>query len=128
MIQLVGISLISATLYLVIKKYSPEYTVLAQIGGVIVVLIAAFPYIKHVIDFYNEYAGMLSVSNEYLGTVLKIVGIAVLTQFSSDICRDSGQTALAANVEFAGKLMIAVLSLPMAKTLLEVAVSVIKMR
>ena len=71
---------------------------------------------------------MLSVSNEYLGTVLKIVGIAVLTQFSSDICRDSGQTALAANVEFAGKLMIAVLSLPMAKTLLEVAVSVIKMR
>lgn len=128
MIQLLGFSLISATLYLVIKKYSPEYTVLAQTGAILLIFVASYPYTKNIIDFFYEYAGYTAVSNEYVQTVLKTIGIAVLTQFSSDICRDSGQTALAGNVEFAGKVMIAVLALPMAKTLIEVAVNVINMR
>lgn len=128
MIQLLGISLISATLYVVIKKYSPEYTVLAQIGAVLLILIASYPYMKDIIDFYHEYTGYTQVSNGYVKIVLKTVGIAILTQFSADICRDSGQSALAGKVEFAGKLMIAVVALPMAQTLIEVAISVINMR
>lgn len=128
MIQLLGISLISATLYVVIKKYSPEYTVMAQIGAVLLILIASYPYMKDVIDFYYEYTEYTSVSNDYVKIVLKTAGIAVLTQFASDICKDSGQSALAGKIEFSGKLMIAVIALPMAETLIEVAVSVINMR
>lgn len=128
MIQILGISLISATLYLVIKKYSPEYTVLAQVGTIVLILVASYPYMKNVVDFYYEYTGNALVGKEYVQVILKVTGIAVLTQFSADICRDSGQSALAGNVEFVGKLMIAVLALPMAKALIEVAVSVINMR
>ena len=39
----------------------------------------------------------------------------------SDICRDSGETALASKVELAGKLSIVIISLPLVKQLLEFA-------
>lgn len=127
MIQILGIALISAALYVVIKKYSPEYTVLTEVGAVLLILIFAYPYMKDIIDFYYEYAEYGNVSNSYVKVVLKTIGVAVLTQFSADICKDSGQIALAGKVEFAGKLLIAVLALPMAKTLIEIAISVINM-
>lgn len=126
MIKLIGISLVSTSLYSVVKKYCPEYAILAEIGGVLLVLFFAYPYIKNVIDFYYEYTEFGGMSNNYIRIVIKTIGIAVLTQFSSDICRDSGQTALAGKIEFAGKLIMAVLALPIAQSLIEVAVSVIE--
>ena len=127
MIQLVGIAIISAALFVVIKKYSPEYAVFAEVASVILVLFLVYPYTKDIIDFYYEYVDSGGVDRSYLKVVLKTIGIAVLTQFSSDVCKDAGQSALAGKIEFAGKLLIAVLALPMAKTLIEVALSVTEM-
>lgn len=127
MMQLIGISLISATLYGVIKKYSPEYSVLVEIGSVLLVLIFSYPYIKNIIDFYYEYTGYSGISNNYIKIVIKTIGIAILTQFASDMCKDSGQNALSGKIEFAGKLIMAVFAIPMAQTLIEVAVNIIKM-
>ena len=127
MIQLMGIALISAVLFVVIKKYSPEYMIFAELGSVLLVFLLLYPYIKDIIDFYYEYADYGGVDNSYLKIVLKSIGIALLTQFASDICRDSGQFALAGKIEFAGKLFIAVLALPVAKSLIEVALKVTEM-
>ncbi len=127
MIQLMGIALISAVLFVVIKKYSPEYIIFAEIGSVLLIFLYLYPYIKDIIDFYYEYADYGGIDDSYLKIVLKSVGIALLTQFSSDICKDSGQSALAGKIEFAGKLLIAVLALPVAKALIEVALKVTEM-
>lgn len=127
MIQLIGISLISAVLFGVIKKYCPEYSVLAEVGAVLFVLVFSYPYVKNIIDFYYEYTEYGGVSNNYMKIVIKTIGVAILTQFASDICKDSGQSALSDKVEFAGKLIMAVLAIPIAQTLIEVAVSVIQM-
>ena len=127
MIQLMGIALISAVLFVVIKKYSPESMIFAELGSVLLVFLLLYPYIKDIIDFYYEYADYGGIDGSYLKLVLKSIGIALLTQFASDICRDSGQFALAGKIEFAGKLFIAVLALPVAKSLIEVALKVTEM-
>lgn len=125
MIKILGVSFVSAALYGIVKKYCPEYAILTEAGGVILVLIFAYPYIKEIIDFYYEYTEFGGISSDYIKVVIKTVGIAVLTQFSSDVCKDSGQTALANKIELAGKLMMSVLAIPLAKTIIEVAVSII---
>ena len=127
MIQLMGIALISAVLFVVIKKYSPEYMIFAEIGSVLLVFLLLYPYIKDIIDFYYEYSDYGGIDDRYLKIVLKSIGIALLTQFTSDICKDSGQSALAGKIEFAGKLFIAVLAMPLAKTLIEIALKVTEM-
>lgn len=126
MIKLIGIALVSSVLYCIVRKYTPEYAIIAETGAVMIVLFFAFPYITDVIDFFGEYASFSGVGNGYIEIILKAVGIAVLTQFTSDICRDSGQTALAGKIELGGKLIITVLAVPMAEALIEVAVSIIR--
>ncbi|MBO5935774.1 MAG: hypothetical protein J6Q94_09840 [Clostridia bacterium] len=127
MMQLMGVSLISAVLFSVIKKYSPEYSVLAEIAAVLLVLIFSYPYIKNIIDFYYEYTDYSGISSDYVKIVIKTIGVAILTQFASDLCKNSGQFALADKIEFAGKLIMATFAIPMAQALIEIAVSVIKM-
>ena len=128
MIQLMGIALISSVLFVIIKKYSPEYMIFAEIGSVLLVFLLLYPYIKDIIDFYYEYSEYGGIDDRYLKIILKSIGIALLTQFTSDICKDSGQSALAGKIEFAGKLLISVLALPLAKSLIEVALKVTEMR
>lgn len=127
MIQIIGISLISSVLYVVVKKYCPEYAVLTEIGAVLLVFLLLIPYIKTIVDFYYEYTECSGISNSYVKIVIKTVGVAILTQFASGICKDSGQSVLSDKIELAGKMIIAVFAIPIAQTLLEVALNIIKM-
>ena len=65
-------------------------------------------------------------TSKYIETILKGLGIVILTQISADICRDSGECTLAGHVETVGKLELLLLCIPLiweifatAETLLE---------
>ena len=57
---------------------------------------------------------------QYIGTVLKATGIAVLITVCSAVCKDAGQTAIAAKLEIAGRVVILMLSLPVLSQLFRV--------
>lgn len=125
MISIIGVSLVSAVLYILVKRYSPEYSILVEAGAVVVILWTVYPYLRDVIDFFGEYTGNTNLDSDYLKTLVKALGTAILTQFASDICADAGETALSSKVEFAGKLIIIAMALPIAKALLELALKLI---
>ncbi len=121
MITVVGIALISALVYVLIKKYSPEYAMLVEISSIVLILLFSYPYICDVIDFFSS----VDMDNDYFSLILRITGVAVLTQFAADVCADSGENALADKIEFAGKTIILAMSLPVVKSLLEFATGMI---
>ena len=126
MISIVGIAVVSSVLFGVVKKFSPEYSILIETGAVVIILFLAYPYLCDIIDFFSEYTGVSGIDSDYLKIVIKSLGIALVIQFSADICRDSGETAMASKVEFAGKILIAAMSLPIAKALIGLAVGMIR--
>lgn len=62
----------------------------------------------------------------YIETVLKAFGIGLISQVTSDVCRDCGENAIAARVELAAKASIMLLSLPVIKSLLLLAFEVME--
>lgn len=52
---------------------------------------------------------------EYLGLLLKALGVSLTTSLASDLCRDAGETAIANGVELLGKCEILALSIPLIK-------------
>ncbi len=125
MIRLFGIAVITSFTYLYVRKYNPEYALAAEFAGVVIVLFSAFPFVKDVIDFFFDMSSYSGVDKSYVGVIVKTVGIAFVSQFAGDICRDSGQGVMASKIELAGKLMMASLALPIAKALLETALKMI---
>ncbi len=126
MIKIVGVAVIAVVVFSVLKKYSPEYGIISEIACITLICISVFPNVKEILDFFYKYTKSSGFGNDYMSTIVKVVGIAVVTQFSSDICRDSGLNALAQQVEFAGKMIMTVICIPIAKAILEVAVKIIE--
>ena len=90
----------------------------AVAGGLIFIYI--FNGISPFLDFIKNTAESCGVSS-YFALMLKALSISICCRVSADICRDSGETALASKVELAGKLSIVIISLPLVKQLLEIA-------
>jgi len=53
-----------------------------------------------------------NISLLYMETILKIIGVAYIAEFGAQICRDAGEGAIASKVEFAAKVIVIVLAIP----------------
>lgn len=112
MLKIAGVVLCEITVYVLLKQYKPEFALLSEAVSIVIILFMLTDEIKKAIGSFGTYFGFLSQAEEYISVMLKILGISLVTQFTSDMCRDSGESALASKVEFAGKVMIAAASLP----------------
>ncbi|MDF2501614.1 MAG: stage sporulation protein, partial [Anaerosporomusa subterranea] len=66
-----------------------------------------------------DLADKANISQMYLNTILKIIGIAYITEFGSQVCRDAGEGAVAGKIEFAGKILIMVMAIPIIALVLD---------
>ena len=57
--------------------------------------------------------------------LLKITGIAFLTEFAVSICNDSGETAIANKIDLGGKIIIIAISIPIISALLELIIKIL---
>ena len=46
-----------------------------------------------------------------MGVILKIIGISYVVEFAVNVCKDSGESAIASKLELAGKCIILVLGM-----------------
>lgn len=60
----------------------------------------------------------------YIETILKALGMAMISESAADICRDCGEQAIASKVELAAKTAMILLALPIVKSLLALAFGV----
>ena len=61
------------------------------------------------------------LNSELVGVVFRCLGVCILTELASQSCRDSGEGAIAAKVELAGKIALLLMSLPLFLRLLDVS-------
>ena len=75
--------------------------------------------------FLREVLGRYQIDTAYLAVMLKVIGVAYLAQFASDLCRDAGEGAVAGKVELAGRVLILALCLPVFAAILELIGSIL---
>lgn len=124
-IGIAGIALIAAVLSAMIKRYHQEYAILISIAAGIIIILEIFSNISPAIKQVSTLLSSAGLSSDYLGILLKSLGICFLAQFAADSCRDAGESALASKVELAGKIAIVILSLPLFESIAKTAVSLI---
>lgn len=66
-----------------------------------------------------------NVNSMYLETILKIIGIAYVAEFASQITKDAGQGTLASKIELAGKILILAMAIPILTVLIETILNLI---
>lgn len=118
-IQVVSFALIAVILIMVLKEHRPVLAMQLSIVVGVVIFLRMIHYLAAVLQMLTDMTLQADISLVYLNTLLKIIGIAYIAEFGSQVCRDAGEGAIAGKVEFAGKLMILVMALPLLAAVLE---------
>ena len=125
MFRIAGIGIIGAVAALVVRRHSPELGMLVSLGCAAVILASVFQWMEQAAAAVEVFLQKAGLQQEYGALLLKTLGICILTQIASEACRDSGEGAIAAKVELAGKLAVLMLSLPLFGNLLTIALSLL---
>lgn len=110
---------------MVVKQYKPEYALLCQLCGVIVIFLYIASSLESVMGALKEMVSSSGLDVSFLEILLKALAISVLSDLASSVCRDSGNNTLANAVELLGRTVIIILSLPILKKLAEAAIGFI---
>ena len=70
-------------------------------------------------------ANKTSINKDFIFLLIKITGIAFLTEFAVSICKDAGESAIATKIDMGGKVMIVAISIPIISSLLETIVKIL---
>ncbi len=108
-----GVALFTAMGALLLRQYQPVYGLVLAAAGGTVLFLAALGALNNVYGDMQNTLEQMGLNREILQVLLKTLGICLLTQFGADLCRDAGETALAGQVELAGKLMALAAALPL---------------
>jgi len=124
-IQVVGLGFIAVVLLTVLKQQRPEIAVLLSIAVGVTIFLMVLSQVSGIVRVLEQLANYADVNNFYLTTVLKIVGIAYIGDFGAQVCRDAGEGAIASKVEFAAKVLVLIIALPVAVGLLETIIELL---
>ena len=120
------LTIVIAIICLIIKNYKPEYGLLCQLCGVLIIggyIVSSFGAI---FDSVSEMFSTTGMDSSFLQVLLKALVISIMTDFASSICRDSANNTLSNAIELFGKTIIVFMALPMLKKLAETAMGFIK--
>ena len=123
---IVGLAVLGVTLAVTVRSFRPELSLLIGVSTGIVVLLSVVGELTGVIDTLRTVAQQYGVDDGYLGGLLKIIGVAYLAQFGVQICRDAGESAAAAKVELAGRILILSAALPAVVAMLSAAAELLR--
>lgn len=118
-VQVVGLALTATIFLLLLRQQKPVMAVLLGIGFGVFIFWKMLEPLKSVIDTLQQLTEKAGVHTYFIGNILKILGIAYLAEFASVLCADAGEQAIAKKVEFAAKILITVLALPIMTSILE---------
>ncbi|HPU66759.1 MAG TPA: SpoIIIAC/SpoIIIAD family protein [Clostridiales bacterium] len=113
MFKVAAVALVISVLYVLLWVHKREFTILLQLGAVVVILILILPDVKQLLDTFQNLIDISSVKTEYVAILAKALGISLITELAHDTCIDCGESALANKVELAGKTVVLTLSLPL---------------
>lgn len=116
-ISLLGICGVILCFFL--KETRTEYTAFITMGIGIMILGLAVGKLEYLFGTLRQLKDSLPVEQEYLTTLIKMIGITYIGQFSAGICKDAGHQATAAQIELFCRLSVLVQSVPILLALLE---------
>jgi stage III sporulation protein AD len=119
-LQIVGLGLIATILIVLVKEGDSKAAgILISVAAGVTIFLFVLPKISAVINLLKDLANKANINTFFLAVILKIIGIAYIAEFGSQLCRDTGEGSIAAKIEFAAKIFIMVLAIPIIASILE---------
>ncbi len=124
-LQIAGLGVAAALLAMVIRGSRPELASLLAMAAGALVFFLAVSRLQAVVAVMNQLVQKAGLAQDYLKVLLKVVGIAYVSEFAAQTCRDAGEDSLAAKVEMGGKVLVLAMASPIIVALVDLTLEVV---
>lgn len=118
-VKIVGIGLLAGMLINLLRQQRPELALQLAVATGAMIAMVLLSKVMQVVEVLQTLGARASIDQAHLGTVLRIIGIAYVSDFGSQVLQDAGEKSVATKVEMAGKVLIMLLAVPIILAILE---------
>lgn len=118
-IKIIGIALTGLLAVSLIKNVRNEFSIYIVICAIVIMFFLIADKLVAVFAFLQSIYGQISYGKTFFPILIKILAIAYMADFTAQLCKDADEGAIGNKVEFAGKVIIFYLSLPIFLSVLD---------
>ena len=119
------LGLIGTIFAVLLRKENPQLAMLLSVITGVLLLGMLLTPLADLLRLLRHTAEQAGVGDGQFAVVLKVIGIAYLTQFGAQICADAGEGAIAAKMEMAGKILMMTAAAPVLTGLLQLVLGLV---
>ena len=116
--KIISVGVIGTFLSMTVRAYKAELGVLTALSTAFLLLFFTVPAMQDIIAGIKNLSENALIDSVYVTAVIKIIGIAYITQFASELAKDANEALLSKKLELAGKISIIALMMPIISGLL----------
>lgn len=124
-VKIIAVGFIAVIIIVILKQYRPEFAIYVSIIAGTIIICMCIDTVSGIITLLQDIASRTNINGEFLKILIKITGIAILTEFAVSICKDSGESAVASKIDIGGKIIIISMSIPIIRALLEIVLKLL---
>lgn len=116
-IKIIGVGFLTLIISILLKDIKKEFSLYAVIIGTSIILFLSFDTLRNIIEFIENLTK--NIPGDFIKVLIKMTGIAILTEYAVSLCKDTGESAIASKIDFGGKIVLISLSIPVISSTLE---------
>ncbi|MBQ6886628.1 MAG: stage III sporulation AC/AD family protein [Lachnospiraceae bacterium] len=113
------LGIVGALIGIQFKSQKQEYSMYIGFAVCIIIFSYGVQCLESVLNTIFEWKELLGTSASYIGVLIKITGITYICEFCAGICKEAGFSAVAGQIEIAGKLSVLLSGMPILVALIE---------
>ena len=124
-LKIAAVALTGVILASVMKTVNKEITIYIILATVIILFLSIIDKLWEAFRFLEGIYDTVTYGRSFFPVIIKVLAVAYITDFTAQLCRDSGENAIGSKVELAGKVMIFYLAMPVLSAILELISSLL---
>ena len=118
--KIIASSLICLMMYLVLNKYSKDFSLLLSIAACTMILVVCISYIGPIMQFLNKLEVIGQLNSDTIKVLFRSVGVGILAEITTMLCNDAGNSSLAKTITLSSSIVILYMCLPLFEGMIDV--------
>ena len=106
-------------LWINLSKSNKDISVLTTMAVCAMAVIAAAAFLRPIVAFVKKLQSMGNLDKDLVIIVLKVVGIGIVTEIATSICKDAGNESMGKTLQFVSAATVLWMSIPVFERLLD---------
>lgn len=125
--KIAAIALSGTLLAVILRQKSPALAALVALAATAVMAGMLLDSFRVIFDGFSALIESGGIAPEYYKSIIKVIGVAYFTEITAGLCRDAGESAIAAKLEIAGRLGVMALTVPIVARLMTVIINALSL-